>query len=220
MDLEPGLDVLDRWSEDRYSQVSRPRREILAEPSPLHGVADLTFNPRSPQTRPQRLLVRLPERRGCLCDRGGLQWGPFVSADTILSFMSSLSRRSDKTLNSYVGPYQSYLDSLLGYPLYYPLVAAFQSSSGTTQALVDMVSNVKSDFKVCVLCCQPFSSRRLSVMFLPTYKQDPTVLGSFLENQDNPRFPSVGHLLASCMFSQCSSDSPLERSFSIPATRC
>lgn len=61
-------------------------------------------------------------------------------------------------------PYQNYLDGVLNYPTYFPLVRAFESSSGSISELYDMINNVKSD---CV---------------------DSNLLGSFSENHDNPRF--------------------------------
>ncbi|GAM40729.1 alpha-amylase [Talaromyces pinophilus] len=61
-------------------------------------------------------------------------------------------------------PYQNYLDGVLNYPVYYPLVRAFESTSGSISDLYNMVNTVKSD-------CN-----------------DSTLLGSFSENHDNPRF--------------------------------
>ncbi|MCJ1412271.1 hypothetical protein MMC19_006364 [Ptychographa xylographoides] len=68
---------------------------------------------------------------------------------------------------AYTCPYQNYLDGILNYPLYYPLTAAFQSTSGSISALVNEVNQIKSSCK------------------------DTTLLGTFLENHDNPRFPSL-----------------------------
>lgn len=67
---------------------------------------------------------------------------------------------------TYTLPYQQQLDGVLNYPLYYPLVAAFSSTSGSMSALADMVNTIKSSAK------------------------DSTLLGTFMENHDNPRFPS------------------------------
>nr|AAN75021.1 alpha-amylase precursor [Lipomyces starkeyi] len=67
---------------------------------------------------------------------------------------------------SYTCPYQENLDGVLNYPVYYPVVSAFESVSGSVSSLVDMIDTLKSE-------CT-----------------DTTLLGSFLENQDNPRFPS------------------------------
>jgi alpha-amylase len=63
-------------------------------------------------------------------------------------------------------PYQNYLDGVLDYPMYYPLLSAFESSSGSISALYNMINEVKSD---CV---------------------DSNLLGTFVENHDNPRFAS------------------------------
>lgn len=68
---------------------------------------------------------------------------------------------------AYTCPYQDVLDGVLNYPLYYPLLAAFQSaSSGGISALYSMISQIAGD------CA------------------DPTLLGNFVENHDNPRFAS------------------------------
>ncbi|MCJ1313256.1 hypothetical protein MMC25_006933 [Agyrium rufum] len=68
---------------------------------------------------------------------------------------------------SFTCPYQNYLDGVLNYPLWYPLTRAFQSTSGSISDLVNEVNTIKSTCK------------------------DSTLLGTFLENQDNPRFPSL-----------------------------
>ncbi|KAL4788290.1 glycoside hydrolase superfamily [Aspergillus varians] len=62
--------------------------------------------------------------------------------------------------------YQDYMDGVLNYPIYYPLLRAFSSTSGNINDLYDMINNVKST------CA------------------DSTLLGSFIENHDNPRFAS------------------------------
>ncbi|QKX54781.1 uncharacterized protein TRUGW13939_01870 [Talaromyces rugulosus] len=67
---------------------------------------------------------------------------------------------------AYTCPYQNYLDAVLNYPIYYQLLYAFESSSGSISGLYDMISSVASD------CA------------------DPTLLGNFIENHDNPRFAS------------------------------
>ncbi|EED14962.1 alpha-amylase, putative [Talaromyces stipitatus ATCC 10500] len=61
-------------------------------------------------------------------------------------------------------PYQNYLDGVLNYPMYFPLLRAFESSSGSISDLYDMINTVKSD------CA------------------DSNLLGTFVENHDNPRF--------------------------------
>ncbi|KAH8704142.1 putative alpha-amylase [Talaromyces proteolyticus] len=63
-------------------------------------------------------------------------------------------------------PYQNYLNGVLNYPMYFPLQRAFQNSSGSISDLYDMINSVKSD------CA------------------DSTLLGTFVENHDNPRFAS------------------------------
>ncbi|KAJ5150855.1 glycoside hydrolase superfamily [Penicillium canariense] len=65
---------------------------------------------------------------------------------------------------SYTCQYQSYLDGVLNYPIYYQLLYAFESSSGSISDLYNMINSVASD-------CS-----------------DPTLLGNFIENHDNPRF--------------------------------
>ncbi|CAK7228807.1 hypothetical protein SBRCBS47491_007032 [Sporothrix bragantina] len=68
---------------------------------------------------------------------------------------------------AYTCPYQDVLDGVLNYPLYYPLLDAFKSaSSGGISALYSMVGQIAS-------ACA-----------------DPTLLGNFVENHDNPRFAS------------------------------
>ncbi|ERS97854.1 hypothetical protein HMPREF1624_06025 [Sporothrix schenckii ATCC 58251] len=68
---------------------------------------------------------------------------------------------------AYTCPYQAVLDGVLNYPLYYPLLAAFQSASSSgIGALYSMISSIAAD------CA------------------DPTLLGNFVENHDNPRFAS------------------------------
>ena len=68
---------------------------------------------------------------------------------------------------AYVCGFQDNLDGLLNYPLWYPLVRAFSSTSGSISDLVNEVNTIKSDCK------------------------DSTLLGTFLENHDNPRFAGL-----------------------------
>ncbi|RDH36480.1 alpha-amylase [Aspergillus welwitschiae] len=63
-------------------------------------------------------------------------------------------------------PYQKVLDGVLNYPIYWQLLYAFESSSGSISDLYNMIKSVASD-------CS-----------------DPTLLGNFIENHDNPRFAS------------------------------
>jgi alpha-amylase len=67
---------------------------------------------------------------------------------------------------TYTCPYQLELDGVLNYPMYWPLLRAFSSTSGSISDLVSMINTVKSD------CA------------------DPTLLGLFSENHDQPRFAS------------------------------
>ncbi|KAI9734150.1 MAG: hypothetical protein M1818_006645 [Claussenomyces sp. TS43310] len=66
----------------------------------------------------------------------------------------------------YACPYQEVLDGVLNYPIYFPLVRAFASPSGTFYDLMDEISLVKTECK------------------------DSSLLGSFSENHDQPRFAS------------------------------
>jgi alpha-amylase len=68
---------------------------------------------------------------------------------------------------SYTTDYQNYMDGVLDYPSYYWITAAFESTSGDISSLVNGVNTLKSDSK------------------------DTSLLGSFLENHDQPRFASV-----------------------------
>ncbi|KAI9931269.1 hypothetical protein ASPWEDRAFT_34175 [Aspergillus wentii DTO 134E9] len=67
---------------------------------------------------------------------------------------------------TYTCPYMDYVDGVLNYPMYYPLLKAFQSTSGSISDLYNMINTVKSD-------CP-----------------DSTLMGTFIENHDNPRFAS------------------------------
>ncbi|KAJ5684875.1 uncharacterized protein N7477_001220 [Penicillium maclennaniae] len=67
---------------------------------------------------------------------------------------------------AYTCPYQNYLDGVLNYPIYYQLLYAFESPSGSISGLYNMINSVAAD------CA------------------DPTLLGNFIENHDNPRFAS------------------------------
>lgn len=73
----------------------------------------------------------------------------------------------------YTCPYQNVLDGVLNYPLYYPLLRAFESPSSKKMGdLYSMISQISTD------CA------------------DPTLLGNFIENHDNPRFASLTSDLA------------------------
>ena len=60
------------------------------------------------------------------------------------------------------------LDSVLDYPTWFPLVAAFQTTGGNLSALAVTVQQAQS-----------------------SYKKGEFMTGSFLENHDQPRFPSL-----------------------------
>ncbi|KAF2127699.1 carbohydrate-binding module family 20 protein [Dothidotthia symphoricarpi CBS 119687] len=64
---------------------------------------------------------------------------------------------------AFLVPYAKLMPGLLNYAIYYPLNAFYQQN-GTSQALVDMMNTVANTFP------------------------DPTALGTFLDNHDNPRF--------------------------------
>lgn len=69
--------------------------------------------------------------------------------------------------SSYVGGYQTNASiNPFNYPIYFELIQSFNSSAGGFDSLVSEVSQVKGNFS------------------------DPTLLGSFLNNHDNPRFES------------------------------
>ncbi|KAH8820547.1 glycoside hydrolase family 13 protein [Xylogone sp. PMI_703] len=68
---------------------------------------------------------------------------------------------------NYVCPYQQYMSGMLNYPAYFWITQAFQSTSGSISNLVNGINTMKST-------CS-----------------DTTLLGSFLENHDNARFPSL-----------------------------
>lgn len=62
---------------------------------------------------------------------------------------------------------QEYMSGVLNYPQYYWVTQAFESTSGSISNLVNGINEMKSD-------CS-----------------DTTLLGTFMENHDNPRFPSL-----------------------------
>jgi len=73
---------------------------------------------------------------------------------------------------SYACPYQSVMDSILNYPVYFPLTRAFASTEGSMLDLANEISWMQSSCK------------------------DTTILGSFSENHDQPRFPSYTNDMA------------------------
>ncbi|ODN78734.1 hypothetical protein L202_04298 [Cryptococcus amylolentus CBS 6039] len=89
-------------------------------------------------------------------------WPDFVSAAGVFNQGEVLLGTAD-----YVANYQNNGDiNPFNYPIYYPLISAFNGTNQDFTSLVDMVATVKSNFS------------------------DPTLLGSFLDNHDNPRFES------------------------------
>jgi len=69
---------------------------------------------------------------------------------------------------NYVSPYTEVIDAVLDYPTYYQLTYAFESTSGSLSNLASVVQSAQS-----------------------TYSNGDFMVGSFLENQDNPRFQSI-----------------------------
>ncbi|KAI5210720.1 putative alpha-amylase [Aureobasidium subglaciale] len=67
----------------------------------------------------------------------------------------------------YTCAYQDYISGLMNYPMYYNITSAFSSTNGDIKELERGVNTMKST-------CN-----------------DVTLLGSFIENHDNPRFPSL-----------------------------
>lgn len=68
---------------------------------------------------------------------------------------------------TYLCDYQNYVDAVLNYGPFTQIQEAFHNSSGSMLALAARVQEVQQTCK------------------------DPTVLGSFMENHDNPRFPNA-----------------------------
>lgn len=68
--------------------------------------------------------------------------------------------------------YQNYMSGVFNYPVYFPLINAFKSTSGSISDLADKIEETKNT-------CNDIS-----------------LLGSFSENHDNPRFPALNHDIA------------------------
>ncbi|PGH08483.1 alpha-amylase A type-3 [Helicocarpus griseus UAMH5409] len=68
---------------------------------------------------------------------------------------------------AYTCPYQEYLDGVVNFPMYYPLIEAFKTPRGSIGNLYNMINTVKGT-------CP-----------------DSTLMGSFSENHDIPRFASL-----------------------------
>ncbi|EPS93812.1 hypothetical protein FOMPIDRAFT_58690 [Fomitopsis schrenkii] len=90
-------------------------------------------------------------------------WPAFAQSATVWSIAEVL----DGDI-AYVANYTGYLDAVLDYPDFYPLTRGFQSTSGDLSQLASSVHDSQSAYR------------------LGTF-----MTGAFLENQDNPRFPSL-----------------------------
>ena len=89
-------------------------------------------------------------------------WADFAAA----SGVSNVGEVLDGDV-AYVGAYQKEAGvHPFNYPIYYPLASAFNGTNGNITQLINMVGSVRENF------------------------QDPTMLGQFLNNHDNPRFES------------------------------
>ncbi|KKY20800.1 hypothetical protein UCRPC4_g04072 [Phaeomoniella chlamydospora] len=89
--------------------------------------------------------------------------------------------------SSYVCPYQDYLDGIINYPLYFSLISAFESTSGSMTDLASVYTTLKSS------CA------------------DTTLMAPFLENHDRPRFPyytSDTSLIRNAILTTLMSDGP------------
>ncbi|KAI0742260.1 alpha-amylase [Daedaleopsis nitida] len=69
---------------------------------------------------------------------------------------------------SYVAPYTQVIDAVLDYPTWFPLITAFQNTTGNLTALAAKVWEAQA-----------------------VYKNGEMLTGSFLENHDQPRFQSI-----------------------------
>ncbi|PGH17299.1 hypothetical protein AJ79_01183 [Helicocarpus griseus UAMH5409] len=67
---------------------------------------------------------------------------------------------------AYTCPYQDYMPGVLNYPVYYPLLETFQATTGSMGRLIEGMNGVS---QACA---------------------DPSLLGTFSENHDTPRFAS------------------------------
>lgn len=67
---------------------------------------------------------------------------------------------------AYTCPYQEVMDGVMNYPIYYPILEAFKTKGSSMSNLGQMMGKVAQACK------------------------DPGLLGSFIENHDNARFPS------------------------------
>ncbi|CAK4033307.1 glycoside hydrolase family 13 [Lecanosticta acicola] len=88
-------------------------------------------------------------------------WSGFQSAAGVYSVGEVLE--GDE---GFVCAFQDYVPGVMNYPMYFPLVAAFESTTGSIYDLADMIDTIKS--------CP-----------------DTSLLGTFSENHDQPRFASL-----------------------------
>lgn len=89
-------------------------------------------------------------------------WSGFTTSAGVWTIGEILDGRP-----SYVGDYTNFMDSVLDYPSYFALTAAFKNPSGNISALVDVVQQTQS------------------------YKGGAMSTAAFLENHDQPRFQSM-----------------------------
>ncbi|KAI0640874.1 glycoside hydrolase family 13 protein [Trametes meyenii] len=90
-------------------------------------------------------------------------WPDFAKSAGVFTIGEVLNNET-----SYVKDYTQVLDSVLDYPTWFPLVAAFQTTNGNLSALAATVQQGQS-----------------------SYKNGQFMTGSFLENHDQPRFQSL-----------------------------
>ncbi|KAF2871413.1 glycoside hydrolase superfamily [Massariosphaeria phaeospora] len=88
-------------------------------------------------------------------------WSSFSQAADVFCTGEVLARNQEYTCD-----YQKYMHSVLNYPLYYPMMAFLNSTSGTPVPLIKAIDLLKRDCK------------------------DVTLLATFSENHDIPRFAS------------------------------
>lgn len=88
-------------------------------------------------------------------------WSNFKSAAGVYTLGEVLDGATD-----YTCPYQEQLDGLLDYPLYYPMIRAFQDSNGSMTSLGSALTTIQDSCR------------------------DPPLLATFSENHDIPRFLS------------------------------
>jgi len=90
-------------------------------------------------------------------------WPKFASSSGVYTIGEVLHNETD-----YVAGYTQVLDGVLDYPTWFPLVAGFQTNSGNLSALAKVITTSQG-----------------------AYKNGLFGTGAFLENHDQPRFPSL-----------------------------